>query len=376
MQSISPSNLLPKTVVCIIEEEMIINYLFVKEIITDKDSLLLISQHLHLPLAAHFEKLFPDIASIHILPLHKDGDEDLWGTICTTLREKLPNIPVPPRYFVNLSGGTRLLSSAVQQVFEPLNGKFFFLPLDRNILVHSQLEEEASLYTDITSKIAHRLTVEEYLKVHGIASHSRAPIMDKHYTEHFYTLFSQNHLSQHDHDCLDYLRGYRNKNIAVNKVKGLEKLLRFIDFPATHPHQLSAYEVQYLTGSWFEEYMYHFIKEAIHPCDLAMSVTIQREGSASQNELDVVFTLQNRLFVIECKTGVGRAGLYHQMVYKASALRESLLGLRSNAYIFSLNHDHENHLARTALNMGITFCDQSYTNNPERLLSLFRKMAK
>ncbi len=102
-----------------------------------------------------------------------------------------------------------------------------------------------------------------------------------------------------------------------------------------------------------------------------MSVNIQREGSNSQNELDVVFTLQNRLFVIECKTGVGRLALYHQIVYKASALKEALLGMRSNAYIFSLNHDPEYHHARTARNMGITFCDHSYASDPMLLKALF-----
>lgn len=93
------------------------------------------------------------------------------------------------------------------------------------------------------------------------------------------------------------------------------------------------------------------------------------------NDLDVVFTLGNKLFVVECKTGVGKPSLFSQIVYKASALKEALLGLSGSSYIFSLSNADEK-LSNVAKNLGVEYCDATYftTKENDNLLSLVSKI--
>ncbi len=360
-----------KTIVCIIEDEMIINYLFVKDLYTDGDKVLFVTQYKLNYLAERYRSLFQYIKDIDVISLNKDGDEDLLDVICAKIRESLTKRE-EESYYVNLSGGTRLMSIAVQQVFEKHNSKFFFIPIDRNVIINSQIDDNYYDYSDKISKINHKLTVTEYLKVNDVISRREDPQKDEEYAKHFLALFIGGGFSNREFNILDDLRDLRNENIHIREVRGLDKFLRYINFPVTNRGLLSQNEVQYLTGGWFEEYIYYMIKSTIPIDDIALGVRVQRKNSDFQNELDVVFTLNNNLYAIECKTGVGKRSLYNQIVYKACALKEALLGIRSFSFIFSLNEDHRNNLEQTARNMGIYFCDRNFAEDPEAFKRLIR----
>ena len=126
-------------------------------------------------------------------------------------------------------------------------------------------------------------------------------------------------------------------------------------------------ELEYLTGGWFEEYVYYLVKKYIKPQDIAIGVVISRQGVKHNNELDVVFTKGNKLFVIECKTGVQTERLFNEIVYKVCAISEALLGVSCNSYIFSLMKDDSDALKRVAENMGITFVDNKILTTPGKL---------
>lgn len=361
---------MPKTIVCIIEEEMIMNYLFVKELYEDGDKVLFVTQFKYAPLVERYRSLFSGYiapGNISSITLRRDGDEDLWDKICRTIRGELSSDQC---YLVNLSGGTRLMSIAVQQVFERFNSKFYFMPIDRNVIIHSQIDDENDNDDDIILPIKHRVTVAEYLKVNGIASHSKPITQDESYCDDFFQIFTQQ-LSSKDYDIIDKLRECRERSVKFSEIKGLKQFIDYINFDSDSNEALSSLEVQFLTGNWFEEYIYYLVKRVVEPTDIAVGVDVQRIGSRNHNDIDVVFTLNNRLFAIECKTGVGRAALYNQIVYKACALKEALLGMRSNSYIFSVNDRNSANLSVTAKNMGITFCDRSYVENEQRLRNLF-----
>ena len=360
-----------KTIVCTIEEEVIMNYLFIKELYQDGDKVLLITQYQLNHLVERYRQLFQYINNIDVISLDKDGDEDFWDIICKTIRDNLLQRG-EENYYVNLSSGTRLMSIAVQQVFDKFNSKFFFMPLDRNVIIHSQIDDNNENNDDILSQINHKVSVAEYMKINGVSSHQSEPSLPEAYAEQFFGYFTGGHFTNNDFDILEDLRELRNKTIEVSSINGLDKFLRFINFPQQMDDKLTDTEVQYLTGGWFEEYIYYLMKETIAPDDIAMSVRIQRQGSEFQNELDVVFTLKNRLYAIECKTGVGKRSLYNQIVYKACALKEALLGIRSYSYIFSLNEDHRQSLERTARNMGIFFCDREFAEDKDRFRKLLR----
>ena len=103
-------------------------------------------------------------------------------------------------------------------------------------------------------------------------------------------------------------------------------------------------------------------------------VVISREGVQHNNELDVVFTKGNKLFVIECKTGVQTERLFNEIVYKVCAIRELLLGVSCCSYIFSLKRDERDILKRIAENMEISFIDYGILTNPQKLKLAMSKM--
>jgi hypothetical protein len=105
-----------------------------------------------------------------------------------------------------------------------------------------------------------------------------------------------------------------------------------------------------------------------------MGVRFARKGVKHDNELDVVFMKNNGLYVIECKTGVATEHLFNEIVYKACALREALLGVSCYSYIFSLKNDKDGSLKRVAQNMGVTFVDYAVITNPDKLQHVLKGM--
>ena len=160
---------------------------------------------------------------------------------------------------------------------------------------------------------------------------------------------------------------YRQESIQLyweGSVTALEK----ISYPKTEG-KIDKYDIRYITGGWFEEYIYHLMKDCLSPSDIKIGVLIEKSTNTNMNDLDVVFTLGNKLFVIECKTGVGGRSLFSQIVYKASALKETLFGLSGKTYIYSLSPEDKD-LKTVASNMGVTYCDETYFNNEEKIQEL------
>ncbi|MFR9672390.1 MAG: hypothetical protein SNI72_05725 [Rikenellaceae bacterium] len=233
-----------KTLVCIVEEEMILNYLFVKELFERGDGVLLISQQRYAPIVKRFASLFPSVKVDSII-LAKDGDEDLWDTICRTIRA---GVSAERRYAVNLSSGTRLMSIAVQQVFERCDSQFYFMPIDRNVIIHSQIDDNNDNNDDEIIEIKHRVTIDEYLKINDIRCTRQATTQPKVFTSHFIEVFTQNLLSSRDYGVIESLRGTKGRRVGYEQIEGLESFIKYIGFTPSHDGGLTDGEVKYLTG--------------------------------------------------------------------------------------------------------------------------------
>jgi hypothetical protein len=129
--------------------------------------------------------------------------------------------------------------------------------------------------------------------------------------------------------------------------------------------KLSKDETKYITGGWFEEYVYTLIQERIKPTDIQLGLLVRRQDdtfSSNKNDLDVVFTKGNKLFVIECKTGIpeNKISAFKEIVYKATALKESLFKMPAKSYIFALTiSERTEDFLKTAQYMQIDFYDQT-----------------
>lgn len=310
---------------------------------------------------------------IEEIVLKNDEDEFTYEKICRTI---LGHLNHETQYCVNLAGGTRYMALAVQQVFEKFTTTFYYVQVEENMIVQSIFDDSIYDNDDIFYPIRHRMTIAEYLRAHEIENdlkhYPHKPIRSKGETSKFMDLWINQKLTRQDHDTIDILRNhYRNrKKISISGVETskdknnpaisyLSQFLRHIGFIPKQEGILTRKELEYLTGGWFEEYVYYLIEKHIKPQDIAIGVTISRKGVQHNNELDVVFTKGNKLFVIECKTGVQTDRLFNEIVYKLCAIREALLGVSCYSYLFSPKRDDSNELKRIADNMDICFIDYS-----------------
>ena len=93
----------------------------------------------------------------------------------------------------------------------------------------------------------------------------------------------------------------------------------------------------FCTGGWLEEITYGFVRglagnhRSIQ--DNGHSVEVERavKGKTVLNELDVVALVNNRLFVIECKTKRFTKGDGNNTLYKLDSIAERLGGIKANA---------------------------------------------
>lgn len=376
-----------KTLVNIItEDNPIPAYLFIKEMYKEGDKLMYISaKDTEDDLEALSELFVVPEEQIEEIVLKNDIDELAYEKICRSL---YGHLDYNTNYCVNLAGGTRYMALAVQQVFERFNTEFFYVQVEENLIVKSKFDNNIFNNDDLFYPIRHRMMIAEYLRAHEIqhdlSRGAHTPIRPEALAANILNLFVNNQFSEDDRKVTELLRNhYRNRScieiidveeiggINTPPVPGLTDFLDFISFVPARSGYLNRDEIEYLTGGWFEEYVYYLIKKKIKPQDIALNVTISRRGINHTNELDVVFTKGNKLFVIECKTGLKENHIFNETVYKLCAISEALLGVSCCSYLVSLKKDQNGMLQRIADNMGIIFLDRDVlTTSRELLLAL------
>ena len=379
-----------KTIVNIIDKSNPLPaYLFTKEYYENGDSLLFISNEEEADCIDHLAKqleISDDKLERIIVKRHENNM--LYEYICRTIKNKLNT---ETQYYLNLAGGNRYMTLSVQHVFEDFNTLFFYTQTRENQIVKTIFDNSIYDDDDEVFPIKHRMTLKEYFGLYGLETdldQPRPKVMNISYSQHLFTMFSQNMLSHSDYEVLDILREkYRNgRYLVIAQVENpdrpnmvaipnLSKFLKYIGFIPEKKDSLQGYEIEYLTGGWFEEYVYSLIKEVLRPDDITMGVHISNGRIRHNNELDVCFIKANKMFVIECKTGMSSESKFNEIVYKVCALKEVLLGT-CNSYIFSLKKDYKGNWKKTAKYMGITLCDWISLTKPENLKMILKAMNK
>ncbi|MCB5250578.1 MAG: DUF1887 family CARF protein [Candidatus Cloacimonetes bacterium] len=96
--------------------------------------------------------------------------------------------------------------------------------------------------------------------------------------------------------------------------------------------------MDYITGGWFEEYIYHHLNQfAI--TDIKTGLNIEHENLT--NEIDIAFTKDNGLYVIECKTSMkdsDNKSIANDTIFKLDAL-SNLMGIGVKKYLLTLDQE-------------------------------------
>ena len=292
-----------KTIVSILSDHLLPNFLFIKEMEGQYSDLLFVST----PQMEMQEKAM----HLEVALGRKEGSVRRIVVANDNYKEILDALRAEPlsgsvEYVVNITGGTKTMSLAVHEYFCQFNASFVYVPIGKNSYY--------DFSTDQTHSLDYRVSLNEYFTLYGLAY-------------------------DYDNDLIcDAQRPFKLFNDQKMSNFYLSKELR-------DAHKAPRPELRrYLGGEWFEEYVYLRIKRdfELRDEDIAKSVKICRLSSTSNdNELDVVFVRDNALYVIECKvsmTGYGKEpkSVVDEYLYKLAAISKDF-GLRVNSYIFTLH---------------------------------------
>ena len=383
-----------RTLVNIISAQTIPNYIFIKDFYKEGDSLLFFtSSTMTKPLKYILDTLGMSEKDVEIQQL----TEENWQTMCQEIASAIkPDV----NYLVNTTGGTKYMSMAVSEEFHKHpNADFFYIPYPKNVYLKT---------SDNSIPIRHRVSIKEYMGItKGVEYTVKQCVESKDYVYAFFEHYIN--MSQEELLTLDKIRtNFRNQKFEIDnislvckeptsviknpgtkkekryefeRIDGLDILLGKIQFPCAEINKLNSKEIEFLTGGWYEEYMNYLVEDKVKPDDIALGVFIKQSENTNTNDLDVVFTKGNKLFVIECKTAItktefkGVEAMFKEISYKSATLKATLLGLPSNSYICSLSESDES-FKKIAQKMGIIYYDRSYFTDSDKQNSFISDIIK
>ncbi|MDR1975196.1 MAG: DUF1887 family protein [Bacteroidales bacterium] len=263
--------------------------------------------------------------------------------------------------YVNVTGGTKIMSMGVTDFFKK-NGKANIYYLTGQDCWHLfPIEKRWS------DRLKDNITLEEYIESYGFRMEKESMSgISPDYTKKFFQKFLN--FGEKEWSIIGKLRERRNKKAySIDEIDGLQSFLNSINFPIIDEIKINKKEIKYLTGDWFEEHIYHSIREEkiISEGNIKTGVHLTKEnnkGTKISNEFDVIFLWKTKFYAIECKTSIlsGEKDIVNDTIYKSVALQKNL-GLFSNFSIMTLSSKDskevkEAHLDR-ANDLGIkVFC--------------------
>lgn len=228
---------------------------------------------------------------------------------------------------VNCTLGTKVMSIALFDFFRSYpNAKIYYTPIGSNRFKTIISDEINEIFT-------YNVTIQEYLACYGIRIiSSSTPLYDFNSSKIFKSYFEK--LNSFQFQIIDRLRIYRDTGLKnINFIEGLDQFLNESGIEFISDGKLTKYEVRYITGGWFEEWTYYQIMNlfSLGEGQLALGVNVE---AMAHNDLDVVFIKNNDLYVIECKTSLGREFMQGTL-YKSGALIEKF-GRGAKTFLITL----------------------------------------
>jgi hypothetical protein len=266
--------------------------------------------------------------------------------------EKIINIELESQdddhYLVNITGGTKMMSLGAYNFFTKIGASdIYYLPIGK-----SHFRQIFPLKKNKIKEIQFRINLLDYLEANGVAVQPKAfsqknyLIRSKEQNEKIMEAFL-GELNFPIKKMAEYfrsnkLRDTKNTFITEEILHEMEPIIQ-AGFISGSSEKFTREETNYLTGDWFEEYTYSLISDTLgkREEEIGKGVRVTR-GEKTSNEFDVMFTHENALYVIECKTDVADdeegklSQLFTNTLYKASTLKKDF-GLFVKYYLFSVN---------------------------------------
>lgn len=250
---------------------------------------------------------------------------------------------------LNVTGGTKLMALAAQSVALAAGWSVFYVDIDTDEIIW--LDRSSA-----PRKIAATLRLAHYLQSYGfrLSEAPDRPSGNRRHDELFKTLIPQIGSLEKALGTLNYLaqqaQVQRSLSIALGNQQlddpNLGALLRLFEnadiLKMSGSGAIFADEqaLSFANGGWLEQYMFRTVSSlhgALGIRDKAANLTIE-DDSGVKNELDVAFILNNRLFIIECKTArMDRPGSTkaNDTLFKLAEISRRVGGLGTRAMLAS-----------------------------------------
>ncbi|HQJ95370.1 MAG TPA: DUF1887 family CARF protein [Syntrophorhabdaceae bacterium] len=286
---------------------------------------------------------------------------------------------------LNATGGTKIMAFAAFEVFRELGKTILYVDTrDRWIQVLSPKSQRID-FKGV-------LKVPTYLNAYGQIILNERTDKDK-ISQHLPAVTELVKICEEYQDAIKILNGYvaplRNartfplkieikkhdyENQSFQKIIELYEKFGILKFDDNVIRLPDLEDVEFISGGWLEEYVFHAVT-TLSVTDVRMGVEVKYDTPGSRyptNEYDVVFTHNNRLFLIECKTkrfeGADRASFNDEPIYKLENLRDAAGGVYGKGMLVSYRSLTEAQKLRLKANR-LEFCDAlDIKNLSERLI--------
>ena len=284
------------------------------------------------------KELLPASKNIQKVIVDQDSPSDCMGKI-ESLIEKVDG---EVEYVVNITGGNKLMALATYEVFREIGQKVIidYIPLGKNELVQIFPRKKPLR----TCEIKERLNLEEYLSSYGFVIQNRNNL--EKVKAHALSHKEASQWIMDNYEQLKGVLGFLYKNLKdVRNQKGYQLSASFDRDPANieleilNRHgfgikerlitkDMKKDEIVYLTGGWFEEFMFNEVYDIVQDniLDDAMIGVKIESLTGTSNDLDIAFMKDNRFYHIECKTlgNETEQNIIREEVYKKGAISTSL----------------------------------------------------
>lgn len=287
-----------KTIISILSRELIPSILFIKQMAKPEDFHVFLS-------TLEMENKEKSKTLSETVGLAKDRYKTILidqNSPTKILKQLESTFPIDEHaYIVNITGGTKMMSQmCFLHFFNFNNAKIYYWPIGKNYLEQLHPEFERA---EIKKPIS--LNLNSYFKAHG------------------YYFTNENRLSQNIRRTEQLMQEVvkHNDSSKVSKIVTAQQM------------EYRKNDKSYLTGGWFEEWIYNTTREALDLKSNQIGLNLKIKNRSSKNdspndyEIDVAFVYNNTLYIIECKVFTTKQATTKKIedtIHKIASIRYSL----------------------------------------------------
>lgn len=244
-------------------------------------------------------------------------------------------------YTLNVTGGTKPMAIAAQEVFRMADRPLFYVDISTDKLVWLDKDKESQ-------NLAKAPTIQEWFKLDGVNLVSDDKSVPGEYWRGMYNSFVENQARWGEEiGRLNWIASECENNSTLaysDEIKLSGEMLEalavngLIESSNPKKFRFASEKARYFcNGGWLEDYLYEKVKAIIGDRQRVLKNCEVLDKDKNKNELDVVAISRNTCYLFECKTknlGHNRNDEYkaEEVVYKISNLSKNF-GLRAKGVI-------------------------------------------